>query len=133
MPVRFQTGRYEKEVETEKVEFVPLDGGYGWTVVFAIILINSTLLPLMQCFGIIFHAEFSAMGITAAEESFLLHLHSSMYCVVGFFSSPLLKLYDFRLVAFIGASLWCFGIFLTSFANSYGVLIFTVPILIGKE
>ncbi|XP_023014227.2 monocarboxylate transporter 9 isoform X1 [Leptinotarsa decemlineata] len=126
-----ENGNSENDVEEDKVEFTPLDGGYGWVVVFAIVIINATLLPLVQCFGIIFDAEFSDMGVTAAQESFLLHLHSSMYCVVGFFSSPLLKMYNFSYVALFGASLWCFGIFLSSFAKSYATLLFTVSILIG--
>uniref|UniRef100_V5GMZ1 Monocarboxylate transporter n=1 Tax=Anoplophora glabripennis TaxID=217634 RepID=V5GMZ1_ANOGL len=115
----------------EREEFMPPDGGYGWVIVFANILINSSLLTLVQCFGIIYKDEFSSMGITAAETSFLLHLHSSLYCSFGFFGSPLLKTYGFRVVAFAGASLMIFGIFLSSFANSYGFLILSISILIG--
>ncbi|KAJ8922539.1 hypothetical protein NQ315_007569 [Exocentrus adspersus] len=112
-------------------EFVPPDGGYGWVIVFAIVLINASLLTLVQCFGIIYKDEFSSMGITAAETSFLLHLHSSLYCSFGFFGSPLLKKYGFRIIAFFGASMMISGIFLSSFVNSYGLLILSISILIG--
>ncbi|KAJ8973571.1 hypothetical protein NQ317_018460 [Molorchus minor] len=119
--------------EATKEEDSPPDGGYGWAIVFAIVLINSSVLTLVQCFGIIFKDEFSSMQISAAETSFLLHLHSSIFCCFGFFGSPLLKKYGFRVSAFFGASLMCLGILLSSFANSYIFLIFSISILIGRK
>ncbi|CAH1154539.1 unnamed protein product [Phaedon cochleariae] len=121
----------KKEEKKKEVECVYPDGGYGWVIVFAIVLINSTLMSLVQFFGIIFHDEFASMGISAAQTSFLLHLHSSMYCVVGFVSSPLLKKYNFQVVAGLGAFFWCLGILITSFADSYSLLISSVSLLIG--
>ncbi|ENN82242.1 hypothetical protein YQE_01382, partial [Dendroctonus ponderosae] len=56
------------------------DGGYGWVIVGAIILINLSLLTLVPCFGLIFGDEFEAWRVTSAQTSFLLHLHSSLYC-----------------------------------------------------
>lgn len=72
------------------------------------------------------------MGITSAETSFMLHLHSAIYCSLGLLGSPLLKKYDFRRVAVFGTTLMSTGILLSSFANSYGVLICTFSILVGK-
>uniref|UniRef100_A0AAR5QGG2 Major facilitator superfamily (MFS) profile domain-containing protein n=1 Tax=Dendroctonus ponderosae TaxID=77166 RepID=A0AAR5QGG2_DENPD len=72
------------------------DGGYGWVIVGAIILINLSLLTLVPCFGLIFGDEFEAWRVTSAQTSFLLHLHSSLYCSLGFFTSPFLKLYGMK-------------------------------------
>ncbi|XP_048517615.1 monocarboxylate transporter 9 isoform X2 [Dendroctonus ponderosae] len=107
------------------------DGGYGWVIVGAIILINLSLLTLVPCFGLIFGDEFEAWRVTSAQTSFLLHLHSSLYCSLGFFTSPFLKLYGMRPVAFFGAGMMCLGILLSSFATSYIYLIFSTSILIG--
>ncbi|KAJ8947358.1 hypothetical protein NQ318_002884 [Aromia moschata] len=117
--------------KNEKEGISQPDGGYGWVIVFAIVLINSSVLTLVQCFGIIFKDEFSSMEISAAKISFLLHLHSSIYCSFSFFGSPFLKKFGFRPTALVGATLMCLGILLSSFATSYGFLIFSISILIG--
>lgn len=107
------------------------DGGYGWVIVGAVILINVSLLTFVPCFGVIFAEEFKQWGVTKAETSFLLHLHSSLYCTFGFFTSPFLTLYGMKPVALVGATLMCLGIFLSSFANSYIYFIFSTSVLIG--
>lgn len=109
----------------------PPDGGYGWVIVVCFLIINSCLLPLTQCFGIIYGKQFSDMNITAAEISFLLHLNNSVMCSLGLFSGPLLKRFDFRQVSFMGSCLVCLGILATAFAKSYEALIVTVGIIIG--
>ncbi|KAF7283224.1 hypothetical protein GWI33_001149 [Rhynchophorus ferrugineus] len=93
------------QVKQKKPEVYYPDGGYGWVIIGAIILINVSLLTLIPCFGIIFSAEFKEWGITAAETSFLLHLQSSLFCCFGFFTSPLLKIYGMRKIAFCGSCL----------------------------
>ncbi|XP_050308083.1 monocarboxylate transporter 13-like [Anthonomus grandis grandis] len=121
----------ENEKEAKKTEPHYPDGGYGWVIVGAIIIINVSLLTLVPCFGLIFRDEFKAWDVSSAQTSFLLHLHSSLYCMFGFFTSPFLKLYGMRPVAFIGASLMCLGILLSSFAASYVYLLFSTAVLIG--
>ncbi|EFA01509.1 monocarboxylate transporter 13 [Tribolium castaneum] len=119
-------------MENKKTEgFTPPDGGYGWIIVLSTTLLNISVLPLVQCFGIIFEKEFKALGVTAAETSFMLHLHSAIYCSLGLIGSPLLKKYDFRRVALFGTCLMSVGILMSSFARSYGILICTFSILVG--
>ncbi|XP_066145450.1 monocarboxylate transporter 13-like [Euwallacea fornicatus] len=107
------------------------DGGYGWVIVGAIMLINVSLLTLVPCFGLIFGQEFNEWGVTSTQTSFLLHLHSSLYCSFGFFTSPVLKRYGMKPVALFGAALMCLGILLSSFATSYIHLIGSTSVLIG--
>ncbi|KAL1509070.1 hypothetical protein ABEB36_003868 [Hypothenemus hampei] len=127
-----------KKVTSDQEPYYP-DGGYGWVIVFAIIIINSLsvnpfqvcLLTLVPCFGLIFGDEFRKWGVTSAQTSLLLHLHNSLYCTFGFFTSPLLKYYGMRRVAFIGAAMMCLGLFFSSYATSYAYLIFSTSFLIG--
>ncbi|XP_057661392.1 monocarboxylate transporter 10-like [Diorhabda carinulata] len=119
------------EQTKKKEEQVQPDGGYGWVIIFAIILLNASLSTLVSCFGIIFGADLKSMGVSAAQISLLLHLQSSLYCIVGFFGSPLLKKYQFRTIAFIGAAIWCSGIFITAFAATYTLLVFTISFITG--
>lgn len=53
--------------------------------------------------------------------------------VLGLLSGPLLKKYNYRQVALLGATFMWSGLFLTSFAQSYYVFIFTVGILQGMS
>ncbi|XP_044255844.1 monocarboxylate transporter 13-like [Tribolium madens] len=119
-------------MEKKKAEgFTPPDGGYGWIIVLSTTLLNISVLPLVQCFGIIFEKEFKALGVTAAQTSFMMHLHSAIYCSLGLIGSPLLKKYDFRRVALFGTCLMSLGILMSSFARSYAILICTFSILVG--
>ncbi|XP_065158225.1 monocarboxylate transporter 2-like isoform X1 [Atheta coriaria] len=111
--------------------FVPPDGGYGWIIVIAFVVINSCLLNLTQCFGIIYHSQYDVLGLTGAKVSFLLHLYNFIMCALGIISGPLLKRFDYRQVSFLGSFLMCLGTFLTAFSKSYEALLFTIGILIG--
>nr|CAD7410539.1 unnamed protein product [Timema poppensis] len=108
-----------------------LEGGWGWVIVAANSVINLTLLPLLTCFGILFEDKFLMMGITAVETSFLLHLGTSITCLLGLAGGPLLRRFSFRQVALLGCLLTALGVTFTSQANSYSGFIFTYCVLLA--
>ncbi|GJQ75164.1 hypothetical protein Trydic_g9768 [Trypoxylus dichotomus] len=112
-------------------ESQPPDGGYGWIVVAAVVLLNSSLIPIILCFGMIYEDKFSEMDIPASQISFLLHLNNSLMCLLGIFSGPLLKLFQHRPIIFAGVILCCVSIFLTTFAESYTFIMCTIGIMLG--
>ncbi|KAK9752911.1 Major Facilitator Superfamily [Popillia japonica] len=120
-----------KEEQISSDAASPPDGGYGWVVVAAVILLYSSLIPIILCFGIIYEDKFSDMDVSASQISFLLHLNNSLMCLLGLFSGPLLKIFQHRPIIFLGVTLCCIAIFLTTFAESYTFIMCTVGIMLG--
>lgn len=108
-------------------QYVQPDGGYGWVIVAAVMLINISVLPLIQCWGLIF--DKSDLHSSAAKTSFILHLHSFIANTFSFFFSPLLKTYSFRKMGIFGSVLMNIGILLVSLANSYIFLVSSVVVI----
>jgi len=90
------------------------------------------VLPIQQCFGLIFAERFSALGITATQTSLILHLNGTIMCSLGLISGPMMKRFTFRQVAYFGSLTIVFGICATAFAVSMPALIITYCIIIGK-
>ncbi|XP_066994365.2 monocarboxylate transporter 9 [Anabrus simplex] len=107
------------------------DGGWSWLIVVGNIIINLSLLPLVQCFGLLFEDKFQVLGITTTETSFLLHLNSSFTCALGLLSAPLLRRFSYRIIALLACGIACAGVCLTSFANSMVGFILTYCALLG--
>ncbi|XP_048511166.1 monocarboxylate transporter 9-like isoform X2 [Athalia rosae] len=94
------------------------DGGWGWVVVAAVTISNLALLPIQQCFGLVFEEQFSKLGITATEISVIVHLNATVMNSLGLINGPLLKKFSFRIVASLGTTFIFCGIFLAAFSNS---------------
>ncbi|XP_023289970.1 monocarboxylate transporter 14 isoform X2 [Orussus abietinus] len=120
----------------ENVNYTPkkmtqTDGGWAWMIVLAVIIINVTVLPIQQSFGLVFEERFSELGITATQISLIFSLNSAMTCAMGLLNGPMLKKFVFRTVAYLGSICIVLGICALAFADSLPSIIFTYCILIG--
>nr|XP_033338277.1 monocarboxylate transporter 9-like isoform X1 [Megalopta genalis]XP_033338278.1 monocarboxylate transporter 9-like isoform X1 [Megalopta genalis]XP_033338279.1 monocarboxylate transporter 9-like isoform X1 [Megalopta genalis]XP_033338280.1 monocarboxylate transporter 9-like isoform X1 [Megalopta genalis] len=107
------------------------DRGWAWMIVAAVTIINMSILPIQQCFGLIFTERFLALGITATQTSLILHLNGTITCSLGLISGPMMKRFTFRKVAFVGSMTIAVGICMTAFAISVPSIIFTYCIILG--
>ncbi|CAK9821507.1 Monocarboxylate transporter 14 [Anthophora retusa] len=107
------------------------DKGWAWMVVIGVTIINLSILPIQQCFGLIFRERFFSLGITATQTSLILHLNGTITCSLGLISGPMMKRFTFRKVAFFGAFTTVIGICTTAFAVSLPSIIITYCVIIG--
>ncbi|XP_072753966.1 uncharacterized protein [Anoplolepis gracilipes] len=107
------------------------DRGWAWAIVVGVTVINLAVLPIQQCFGLIFAERFSSLGITATQTSLILHLNGTITCSLGLISGPMMKKFTFRQVAYFGSLTIVLGICITAFAVSLPTLIITFCIIIG--
>ncbi|XP_032664228.1 uncharacterized protein LOC116840954 [Odontomachus brunneus] len=89
------------------------------------------VLPMQQCFGLIFAERFADLGITATQTSLILHLNGTIACSLGLISSPMMKRFSFRKVACFGGLTVVLGICTAAFAMSLPTLIVTYCVIIG--
>lgn len=90
-----------------------------------------SILPVQQCFGLIFKERFSALGISATQTSLILHLNGTITCSLGLISGPMMKRFTFRKVAYLGGLTVAMGIFATAFAVSVPWIVVTYCALVG--
>lgn len=90
------------------------------------------VLPVQQCFGLIFKERFSDLGITATQTSLILHLNGTITCSLGLISGPMMRRFAFRKVACFGGLTVVLGICAAAFAMSLPSLIVTYCIIIGR-
>ncbi|XP_020283468.1 monocarboxylate transporter 6-like isoform X1 [Pseudomyrmex gracilis] len=107
------------------------DRGWAWTIVIGVTVINLAVLPVQQCFGLIFAERFTSLGITATQTSLILHLNGTITCSLGLISGPMMKRFAFRQVAYFGGLTVVLGICAAAFAVSLPTLIITYCVIIG--
>lgn len=89
------------------------------------------VLPMLQCFGLIFAERFMSLGIAATQTSLILHLNGTITCSLGLISGPMMKRFAFRQVAYFGCLTIVLGICAAAFAVSLPTLIITYCVIIG--
>ncbi|KAK2585105.1 hypothetical protein KPH14_008616 [Odynerus spinipes] len=107
------------------------DRGWAWMVVLGVTIINLSVLPVQQCYGLIFGKRFTSLGITATQTSLILHLNGTICCSLGLISGPMMKRFSFRKVALFGGLTVAVGIFTTAFAVSLPAIIVGYCVIIG--
>ncbi|KAL6440491.1 hypothetical protein ACFW04_003188 [Cataglyphis niger] len=107
------------------------DQGWAWAIVVGVTVINLAVLPVQQCFGLIFAERFTSLGITATQTSLILHLNGTITCSLGLISGPMMKRFAFRQVAYFGGLTIVLGICTVAFAVSLPTLIITYCVIIG--
>ncbi|KAG5891751.1 hypothetical protein JTB14_012485 [Gonioctena quinquepunctata] len=91
---------------------VPPDGGWGYVITVALIVMNCVSLIPLGSFGLLYGKFLSSIGDEASGSSLTSSIFMSMMSFTGLISGYLLKSYGPRISGFVGAisfSAGCFG------------------------
>ncbi|CAH0592711.1 unnamed protein product [Chrysodeixis includens] len=92
-------------------ELVAPDGGWGYMVAIAAIVIFSTTTGFAGCFGMIYNDFMTEVGMTSADVTLTAGIICMAVALSGFFTSALLKRMSFRKLAVAAVLVYCGGMF----------------------
>lgn len=117
--------------EEGSVKMEPPDGGWGWVVAFASLLIM-TLIPVMSyCFGVLFSRYLLLSGTSSTTTAWIFNTQNFLFNTIGLFVRPLSQEFGWRKVAITGTFLASLGFGITAFAPSPEFFFFSFSILGG--
>ncbi|XP_043262141.1 uncharacterized protein LOC122402966 [Colletes gigas] len=113
--------------------FEPPDGGWGWIIVMAAGFSNFCVLPILQCFGLIFRDRFAELDINSSETTTILNINCAVTACMGLANGPLFRKFSCRQVSFAGALICFVSITTLSTMKTFvGVLmVFSISYAIG--
>ncbi|XP_030388021.1 uncharacterized protein LOC115634450 [Scaptodrosophila lebanonensis] len=114
----------------KKIPKMP-DGGYGWVVVFASLVVSLIADGLSFSFGLIHTELLSYFGESPSKTAWISSLFFSVPLLMGPIWSNLVDKYGCRKMTIIGGMVSAFGFALSSFCNSIEMLMFTFGIISG--
>ncbi|XP_051160591.1 monocarboxylate transporter 9 [Leptopilina boulardi] len=112
-------------------EMVPPDGGWGWFVLLAAVMVNLLIPGTVKSFGVLFVVYLEVFSTTPSEASWIPALCYFLYSSLGPLSSILSVKYSYRTVTLIGGTLAAVGMMLSFFANSVSFLYVSYGLLVG--
>lgn len=86
----------------------------------------------MQGFGLVFKDSFVVLGLTATDTSVIININFAFGMVLGLINGPILKTFGYRKVAITGSIIYAVGVTLTTFANSFSLIIICYGMLACK-
>lgn len=124
------TNNQVKNVTTEE-ELVPPDGGWGWLVLLASVLVNVLIPGMVKSFGVLFVEFRKVFDASPAAAAWIPALCYFLYSSLGPLSSVLSVKYSYRTVSLIGGTSAAAGMMISYFANSVGFLCVSFGVLVG--
>ncbi|XP_015598488.1 monocarboxylate transporter 9 isoform X2 [Cephus cinctus] len=119
-----------KNVVTEG-QLVPPDGGWGWLVLLASVMVNVLIPGTVKSFGVLMIDFLEAFEVSHATAAWIPALCYFFYSSLGPLSSILSVKYSYRTVTLIGGTFAAVGMMLSYFANSIGFLCVSYGVLVG--
>lgn len=117
-------------LESQRV-LEPINGGYGWVVVFGALLINMLNRSLYSVFGLLFRPFFNSIDVSQSEIALVMNLTSFFESLASIFIGGILKFYTVRQVSVTACVLTSFGLMLSAFTVSVYQTILTFSVLAG--
>ncbi|XP_043271361.1 monocarboxylate transporter 9 isoform X2 [Venturia canescens] len=124
------SGKKVKDVATEG-ELVPPDGGWGWLVLIASVMVNVLIPGTIKCFGVLLAEFMEVFDAPLSTASWIPSLCYFLYSSLGPLSSILSVRYSYRTVTLIGGTFAAAGMILSYFANSVGFLCISYGVFVG--
>ncbi|KAH8253372.1 hypothetical protein KR032_005157 [Drosophila birchii] len=116
---------------TEKKTPKMPDGGYGWVVVFASLVVSLIADGLSFSFGLINVQLLEYFGESTSKTAWISSLFFSVPLLMGPICSNLVDKYGCRKMTILGGVVSAFGFALSSFCNSIEMLMVTFGIISG--
>ncbi|XP_015173576.1 PREDICTED: monocarboxylate transporter 12 isoform X2 [Polistes dominula] len=124
-----------KRRDTKKLRnpaYIPLDGGYGWVVVFGAFFVQFWVAGLVKSYGVLYVEIMETFKDSSASvASWIPAILSCLCLALAPVTSILCQKYSCRAVVFIGGLFCALGLTTSYFATSLIHLFFTFGILTG--
>lgn len=125
-----------KKSETRKksrnITYVPLDGGYGWIIVFGAFFVQFWVTGLMKSYGVLYVEVMETFKDSSASvASWIPAILSCLCLALAPVTSMLCQKYSCRAVVFVGGLFCALGLTISYFATSLIHLFFTFGVLTG--
>ncbi|XP_061928327.1 monocarboxylate transporter 12 [Apis cerana] len=125
-----------KKSETKKksrnITYVPLDGGYGWIIVFGAFFVQFWVTGLMKSYGVLYVEVMETFKDSSASvASWIPAILSCLCLALAPVTSMLCQKYSCRAVVFVGGLFCALGLTISYFATSLIHLFFTFGVLTG--
>ncbi|XP_076627934.1 monocarboxylic acid transporter silnoon [Colletes latitarsis] len=114
------------------ITYVPLDGGYGWVIVFGAFFVQFWVAGLVKSYGVLYVEVMETFkDATASVASWIPAILSCLCLALAPVTSMLCQKYSCRTVVFIGGLFCALGLTISYFATSLIHLFFTFGVLTG--
>ncbi|KAG5312045.1 MOT9 protein, partial [Pseudoatta argentina] len=124
------TNKSEKNEKKEE-ELVPPDGGWGWLILLAAVMVNLLIPGTIKSFGVLFVEFLDIFDASPAAAAWIPSLCYFLYSSLGPLSSVLSVKYSYRTVTLIGGTFAAAGMMLSYFANSVAFLCVSYGVFVG--
>ncbi|XP_076287446.1 solute carrier family 16 member hermes [Lasioglossum baleicum] len=117
--------------KTAEEDLVPPDGGWGWLVLLASVMVNLLIPGTVKSFGVLFVEFLEVFDASPAAAAWIPALCYFLYSSLGPLSSVLSVKYSYRTVTLIGGTFAAVGMMLSYFANSVAFLCVSYGVFVG--
>ncbi|XP_011499502.1 PREDICTED: monocarboxylate transporter 13 [Ceratosolen solmsi marchali] len=115
-----------------KITFEPLDGGYGWVVVFGAFFVQFWVAGLVKSYGVLYVEVMERFNDSSASvASWIPAILACLCLALAPITSMLCQKYSCRVVVFVGGLFCSLGLIISYFATSLIHLFFTFGVLTG--
>lgn len=124
--------RKNEAKKPRNITYLPLDGGYGWVVVFGAFFVQFWVAGLVKSYGVLYVEVMETFKDSSASvASWIPAILSCLCLALAPVTSMLCQKYSCRAVVFVGGLFCALGLTISYFATSLVHLFFTFGVLTG--